>query len=303
MSKAALKKIAPAQAPEILPAVVSRAEAGQVAATKAQEAVVALAKQLNYNGSTDPGVLENSARDAIRRIGAGIFELGGYLLLLRQASEHGAFLPALERLGLEPRAAQQYMSVAKRFANAKSISHLEGAGIAKLVELVALDNEQLEELTELGQTGELALDDVARMSVKDLRAKVRELRGEREADAQLLEKKNAKIDKLEREKKLIQRLPPDKSLLKLREEATAIMNDALGCLRGGLREALAALQVSAGEETRESDVFMAGLVGQIAAECAALREEFDLPDVSNAAGADDIDLDDLAALTARNAKG
>ena len=28
---------------------------------------------------------------------------------------------------------------------------------------------------------------------------------------------------------------------------------------------------------------MAGLVGQLAAECAALREEFNLPDVSNAA--------------------
>lgn len=48
-----------------------------VAKKEQNERVAALAVQLNYNGSTDPAVLENSAKDAIRRIGAGIFELGG----------------------------------------------------------------------------------------------------------------------------------------------------------------------------------------------------------------------------------
>lgn len=37
-----------------------------------------------------------------------------------------------------------------------------------------------DELAELGQTGELSLDDVARMSVKELRAAVRKVRAERE---------------------------------------------------------------------------------------------------------------------------
>lgn len=147
-------------------------------------ATAALARELNYAGSTDPDVLENSARDAIRRIGAGIFELGGYLLLLKSACEHGKFLPALERLGLETRSAQQYMSVAKRFANTKTSSHLEALGMSKLVDLLPLDDEQLEDLTELGKTGELHLDDVARMSVRELRAAVREerTRNQRQAD-------------------------------------------------------------------------------------------------------------------------
>lgn len=284
MSKVALKKTAPAMAPEILPAVVKNIEASQVATTQAQQAVADLAKRLNYSGSTDPAVLENSALDAIRRMGMTIFELGAYLLLLKAACDHGKFLPTLERLGISATSAQRYMTVALRFSKLPIVGNLEKTGVVKLVELVALDDEQLGELAELGQTGELALDDVARMGVKELRAKVRGLRGEREADAQLLEKKNAKIDRLEREKSLIEKLPPDERLLKLQKEATAIMNDALGCLRGGLRAALVALN-NAGDERGQNDVFMAGLVGQVAAECAALREQFDLPDVSNAADA------------------
>ena len=38
-----------------------------------------------------------------------------------------------------------------------------------------------------------------------------------------------------------------------------------------------------GDVGADNAVFMAGLVGQLAAELAALREEFNLPDVSNAA--------------------
>lgn len=245
------------------------------------ERITALAQQLNYQGSTDPAVLENSARDAIKRIGMAVFELGGYLLMLREASQHGKFLPILEDLNLAPRAAQQYMSVARRFANTKSISHLEGAGIAKLVELVALNDEQLEELTELGQTGELALDDVATMSVKELRAAIREAKAEKDADAALLEKKNQKIDKLERDLRRINKLPADDQLALLKKEATSIANDAEGAILGGLRQAL--LKLSQHDEGGSQAVFMAGLVGQVQAQLSALREEFSLPDASSLA--------------------
>ncbi|MDF1483717.1 hypothetical protein PY257_00660, partial [Ramlibacter sp. H39-3-26] len=142
--------------------------------------VSALALQLNYSGSTDPAVLENSAQEAMRRMGMTIFELGAYLLLLRESCAHGSFLPSLERIGIAPVTAQRYMNVTRRFANASSTTHLEKAGIQKMAELLPLEDGQLEELTEFGQTGELALDDVARMSVKELRAAVRKERQEAE---------------------------------------------------------------------------------------------------------------------------
>ena len=50
-----------------------------------------------------------------------------------------------------------------------------------------------------------------------------------------------------------------------------------------LRQALVALSGAPGGG--DKSVFMAGLVGQIQADLNALREEFNLPDVSNAADA------------------
>lgn len=268
--------------PGTLEADTAAANQLALATLEKNKRVSALAVQLNYQGSTDPAVLENSARDAIKRIGMGIFELGGYLLLLQAACEHGQFLPKLEGLGLAPRAAQRYMEIAKRFsANASTSTHLEKAGISKLVELLPLSDEQLADLTELGQTGELALDDVATMSVKQLRAAVREAKAEKDADAALLEKKNQKIDKLERDLRRVNKLPADEQLAALKKEASSIAADAEGAILGGLRQALLKLREHGDQPAQ--DVFMAGLVGQVQAQLTALRAEFNLPDASKLA--------------------
>lgn len=253
------------------------------------ERVGALARQLNYQGSTDPDVLENSAKDAIRRIGAGIFELGGYLLLLKEACGHGKFLPTLERLGLGVDAAGRYMAVTRRFANSASTRNLVELGVTKLVELLPLDDEQLEDLTGIGQTGELALDDVARMSVKQLRAAVREERAERAADQKLLEAKGKQIDRLHNKIARFDAAEPDEQLADLKRRATAVAGDAEGLVLGALRQALAALAQHAqahGDARALQGVYMAGLVGQVQARLQALRDEFDLPDVSSAAQAE-----------------
>lgn len=254
---------------------VTAANTMALATIERNDRVAALATQLNYSGSTDPGTLENSAREAIKRIGMGIFELGGYLLLLRESCAHGEFLPALERLGLEARSAQRYMAITRRFANAAPVSQLEAAGVRKLVELLPLDDDQLGDLTELGQTGELTLDDVATMSVKQLRAKVRELRQEREADLALLDKKNSRIDGLEKKLTLIERMPADEKLAKLRKEADDILLEALGTIRGSLRQAALAIRAHTGEE---ETVLLSGMAAQLQTALVEFRAEFELPD-------------------------
>ena len=259
---------------------VMRQDAAATALVVAErnDRVTALAAQLQYQGATDPSTLENSAREAIRRIGMGIFELGAYLLMLREACERGHFLPALERLNIEPRAAQRYMGVTRRFAtNTTSMSHLEGAGIAKLVELLPLDDEKLEELTELGQTGELKLDDVAGMSVRELRAKVRTLMQDGEATKAVLDKKNKRIDKLERELVHFERATPDEKLAELQTAATRVMNEAVACIQGQLRQAVVALGNS-GQERGQQDHFIAGLVAQVQTALTELRAELGILD-------------------------
>lgn len=250
-------------------------KATALALTQQNERVSALALQLNYNGSTDPAVLENSAKDAIRRIGAGIFELGGYLLMLREASAHGQFLPALERLGLEPRAAQRYMEISRRFANASTSTHLAGLSMSKLVELLPLDDEQVEDLTELGQTGELALDDLADMSIKELRIAVRKARAEAEKHKARADRQEAVNNELHEEVRLIKHLPAPEELKRTQRESADIQAEVLGLIQGNLRRALIALNNCDADQT----LFMAGMVGQLGAEIAALRDEFNLPEV------------------------
>ena len=245
--------------------------------TEANARVAALATTLRYEGSTDPAALENSARDALRRLGATIFELGAYLLLLKESCAHGEFLPALERLGIGPESARRYMVVTRRFANSSSTRNLEGVGIGKLAELLPLEDGQIEDLTELGQTGELALDDVSRMSLKELRAAVykeRHKSAKREVEIERLEAVNTE---LHAEARRIKREKPDEARNAVHTEALQIGYDLLARARGDFRQALLAL--SPHGEHADTQHLMAGMVGQLQAVLTDLREEFGLPDM------------------------
>ena len=253
-----------------------------VATLEQNERVSALAVQLNYQGSTDPAVLENSARDAIKRIGMGMFELGAYLLLLKEGCAHGEFIAALDRLEINRKSAHKYMIVTDRFANVSTSRHLEKLGFSKVAELLPLEDDQVGDLVEKGETGELALDDVATMSVKQLRAAVRKERAEAAKQKNQVERLTAVNTELHEEARLVKRLPPNEALAKLKKEAASIADDAEGAIMGGLRQALIALN-NHGEERGLHNVYMAGLVGQVQAQLNALRQEFNLPDVSNAA--------------------
>lgn len=246
-----------------------------LALTQQNERVTALALQLNYQGSTDPAVLENSAKDAVRRIGMAVFELGGYLLLLKEGCKHGEFMPVLERLKLEERAARQYMQVTKRFSNRQTSADLSALGVSKLTEMLVLDDEQLEDLTEVGQTGELALDDIAGMSVRELRIAARKARAEADKQKARAERQETVNAELHEEVRLIKRLPAAEELKRIQREAADIQAEVLGLAQGNLRHALIALNNCEVDQS----LFMAGMLGQLISGLTALRDEFNLPEV------------------------
>ena len=262
-----------------------------VATLEQNERVSALAVQLNYQGSTDPAVLENSARDAIKRIGMAIFELGGYLLLMKEACAHGKFLPALERLGITADSAQRYMAMSRRFANTATSRHLEKLGFSKMTELLPLDDGQVEELTELGQTGELALDDVARMSVKELRAAVRKERREKERHQSVAQETATELAEL---KTTFKREQPAEELVRLKTEATRLGSEIEALILGTLRQAVIGIG-NLGEERGEHTAFLAGVVGGVQRQLTELRLQFDLPDTSATPAPSDVEAAESAA--------
>lgn len=269
--------------------MVQDAQARALSISQHEAAVRAVALQVGYQlpaDCADPDLIQRDISANMRRSVEACLEVGRGLAVLKQACEHGQFMSRLDVLGIETRVAQRFMASAIRFSNAASTPLLAAAGNqTKLFELLVLDDDQVEELTLTGQTGELNLDDIASMSVKELRAALREARAEGKAKDELLSEKNKTIDAERAKTKRIQAAPPDEQLDQLRKEVTAIANDARGAIIGQLRAGLAAL-VDLHEKAGEVNggvIWMAGVVGQLKVDLDALCDEFGLPDVSGAA--------------------
>ena len=150
----------------------------------------------------------------------------------------------------------------------------------ELVRRALEDATSREEVLELMQ--ELASNAAA--AQQELAAEVENQKGEVVAWQETAAKNSARADKADSKLKLIKAQKPTERWLMLQKEATVLMNDALGCIRGQLRAALKAIDEHAKAVPEENcELFMAGLVGQVQRDVNALREEFALDDLSAAA--------------------
>ncbi|WP_240964686.1 DUF3102 domain-containing protein [Acidovorax sp. SRB_24] len=236
-----------------------------------------MAAQIGYQGAVTVGTLEDEIRFYQRRTVEAILETGKRLLVLRELTPRGEFDERLGLLGFSRRTAYRFMQAATKTAKSANLALLstQVKSASAFLELVTHDDDVLENLAEM--------DEVEKMSASELRTALREAREEKGAVEKVLSDKNAAMDKLRAQVKRIETLPADEALEQTMKEATAITRDAMGAIRGGVRQALVALNDA--PDGANKSVFMAGLIGQIQADLNALREEFNLPDVSNAADA------------------
>ena len=268
-------------------AVMQQTEADRLLAlSQHQAAVRAVALQVGYQlpaDCTDPDLIQRDILANMRRSVEACLEVGRGLVVLKEACGHGNFTARLDVLGIVPRVAQRFMAAAAKFSNATSKSLLAAAGNqTKLFELLVLDDDQIEELSLTGQTGNLKIDAVATMSVSELKVALRESIAECEAKDDLLAEKNKTIDAERAKVKRIQAAPADERLDQLRKEITSIANDARGAIIGQLRAGLAALQGHHQDAGGDSDLWAAGVVGQLFKDLTIIRDEFGLPDLAGA---------------------
>jgi hypothetical protein len=165
---------------------------------QAQRNTAALAMQLGYDGPLDADMLEFSVAQHVRRTVEHCLEAGRSLLLLKERVAHGEFSSRLDRLGMAPRAAQKLMQACLKFSKAPDPGALVRAvgNQAKLIELLVLDDEEVQQLSAGGTVLGIDLDDVARMGSSELRHALREAREALAAKEGLITAKNAKIDQL-----------------------------------------------------------------------------------------------------------
>lgn len=117
------------------------------------------------------------------------------------------------------------------------------------------------------------IEDLAE-KVQQAEAAADEVKAELKASEEVLATKNKTIDRLQRDLKRIEQLPPDEQLAGIKKEAIGLQSETIGLVRGGLRQALIKLNDAPDEASKVA--FMVGLVGAVYVELDALRDEFGL---------------------------
>lgn len=255
-----------------LPALRDAANAIAIEHAQRQTAARAVAQQLGYQlpaDCTDPDLIQRDISANMRRSVEACLEVGRGLRVLKEACVHGEFIDRLDALGIDRKVAAKFMQSAAKFGNVSSTRHLTAAigNQTKLFEMLVLDDEQIEELELTGQTGELKLDDVATMSVKELRAKLREARESAQAKDRLMADKNQKIDelaqKLVQKRSAIETADPDPKGEQLRADVAHLGFQAEAAIRGALRLGIEALIAHGEAHEMSHEDFIAGQLCQI----------------------------------------
>ena len=169
--------------------------------------------------------LVNETRWLMAQSAEAMLEAGKRLIVLKEHEPHGDFLRIVEdRLGMVPKVAQRMMQASVKFITPKTTT-LSFLGKSKLYELMLLDDDDLEELAEGGTVAGLTKDDIDRMSTRELRAALRDLkaesRAELDAKSASLASRDARITELE--EKLHRKKPPTPK--RAEEDALTALND------------------------------------------------------------------------------
>lgn len=155
-----------------------------------------LAASLGYEGALTVGALEDEIRFYQQRSVEAVLELGKRLLILKEITPHGEFKQRTEMLGFSSRMAQKFMSAVLKFSKANSSSLLAKAGSqTKILELVILDDDEIDVIEQGGSVGDVNLDSIETMSVRELKKALREAKADVENKAQSLQTKDQIIQK------------------------------------------------------------------------------------------------------------
>ncbi|MGG2141984.1 DUF3102 domain-containing protein [Symbiopectobacterium sp. RP] len=142
----------------------------------------------------------HEARFYMAQSAEAMLEAGKRLIILKENEPHGEFIKIVtEKLGMARRTASLIMKAALKYtspalqSNGQTLAHL---GKAKLFELMTEDDEDLAELAEGGTIAGLTLDEVDRMSVRELRAALRKDEAALKRSQQLVAEKEKQLQQL-----------------------------------------------------------------------------------------------------------
>lgn len=223
-------------------------------------------------------------RQAVRQTMEGMFELGRALIILKEHTEHGRFMEIVKsQFGIGHAETARLMSATQRFATPqmqKAAPKLMDLGKSKLLELLVEEDVTLVGLAEGEEVNGMTLDDVDRMTVRELRLALRESRETAEAKDKVIADKNKKVDEL------AEKLAKKQTGVKepKAEDVGSELTMRLSSLEVGIRSEVSRLkdlfdQLNAHREAHgiNHTAKMVGTLNQIILDCETLRESYALP--------------------------
>ncbi|MCO1336237.1 DUF3102 domain-containing protein [Microbulbifer sp. OS29] len=211
--------------------------------------------------------LVNEARFCLAQSAEAMLEAGRRLIVIKEHEPRGELQQIIEQeLGLNQRVAQRMMQAAAKFLSpklGKQSKALVQLGKTKLYELMLEDDEELAELADGGTVAGLNLDDIDRMSTRELRLALRDARADNEAKDSVIADKNKKLDELVTKKKRIKKIPPDQESEQIRAEAADHCYQVEALLLGQVVQALTQVKDHADIHQFSVDSWMAGQLDQL----------------------------------------
>lgn len=241
---------------------------------------------------------ESEIRGEMRRGCESFLRAGRYLVVVRECAAHGEWQGMVERLGIAPRQALRMMEAAKRIAalpnRSRATDLIAATGTqSKLIELLSLSDEEFEELAMGGSTANLTTDAIATMTRDELRAAIRDARGDIEAKDTRAANQEREIESLRKQLSKARleanRATPDQTaeLLRSKCQAAAFQTRAdisyVGDDASSMHVRFHALREHARDQGNEAthDAYLGGLIGEVMAALRSLRDEIGLPIVGD----------------------
>lgn len=184
----------------------------------------------------------SAGRGVMAGLGTQLFALGRICLVIKEHEGHGRFQEALESIGVAPRFAQKCMAAVLKFESSEGRKLISTRlSSSKVTELLSEDDDELEALASGGSIAGHTLDEIERMSVRELREALRAEKlaraEDRESHEAILQRKDKKLNDLASKNRSQGKAPLRKKV----EDRMAEINElALAHLSSGdtLRQAL-----------------------------------------------------------------
>ncbi|HGA9033467.1 TPA: DUF3102 domain-containing protein [Salmonella enterica subsp. enterica serovar Java] len=242
---------------------------------------VAIMEQFGEGLPYDRNRIVHEARFYMAQSAEAMLEAGKRLVILKENEPHGEFINILEsELNIEARVARRMMQASLKFLGLEGElpkrSTLSVLGKGKLYELMVLDDEDLDSLADGGTIAGSTLDDIDRMSVRELRKALRESKEDLAASRKLNAEKSQEINELKETR--FRTVDPDGVIQKWIHDFGEDHEKFLRTFISTVPFFFQKLEDDYNTRGVSHMGLMAGLLHDIEREIASVRAQFDIPE-------------------------